>query len=78
MQLPLVNVILSWPTPNYTNPTDVRGPQLLIVTLIFFPIAVCMVFLRVFTHLSLSKAFGEDDLILVAATIPTCANAVRM
>ena len=78
MQLPPVNVILSWPTPNYTNPTDIRGPQLLIVTLIFFPIAVCMVALRVFTHLRLSKAFGVDDLILVTATIPTCAIAVRM
>lgn len=78
MQLPPVNVILSWPTPNYTDPTDVRGPQLLIVTLIFFPIAVSMVALRVFTRLRLSKAFGVDDLILVAATIPTFAIAVRM
>lgn len=76
MQLPPANVILSWPMPNYVNPTDVRGPSILIVTGIFFPIAVLAVALRVFTRIHLSRAFGIDDMFLLAAIVPTGACAV--
>jgi hypothetical protein len=76
MRLPPVDVILSWPLPNYVNPTDVRGPGILIVTGIFFPIAALMVGLRIFTRLHLSKAFGIDDMFLLAAIAPAFAIAV--
>ena len=76
MQLPPVEVLLSWPTPNYVNPTHVRGPELFIITLVFFPIAMLMVALRVFTRLRITKCFGVDDMFLVAATVPTTAVAI--
>jgi|ERR1700712_3705019 len=76
MQLPPVEVLLTWPTPNYINPTVVRGPQLLIITCVFFPLAVLMVALRIFTRLHISKAFGIDDVFLLIAIIPCGAIAV--
>lgn len=76
MQLPPVEVLLSWPTPNYVDPTDTRGPQLLIITFIFFPIALFFVALRMFTRLQISKSFGVDDVFLLAAIFPTTACAV--
>lgn len=75
MQLPPVKVLLTWPTPNYVNP-DVRGPELLIITYVFFPLAVLMVAVRVFTRLHVSNAFGVDDVFLLIAIIPSGAIAV--
>lgn len=76
MQLPPVEVLLSWPTPNHVNPTDVRGPALLIISWILFPIALLMVGLRIFTRLTLSKSFGVDDILLVTAVFPAAAMAI--
>lgn len=75
MQLPPAEVLLTWPTPNYVSP-DVRGPQLLIITFVLFPIALATVVLRIFTRLYISKSFGADDWFLLAAVIPTFACAV--
>jgi hypothetical protein len=61
MQLPPAEVLLSWPTPNYVDPPDVRGLELPIITFVLFPIALIMVALRVFTRLFISKSFGVDD-----------------
>ena len=71
MQLPPAEVILSWPTPNYVDPKDVRGPLLPIIILVLFPIALLTVALRTFTRLSISKSFGVDDWFLLAAIVPT-------
>lgn len=76
MQLPPASVLASWPTPNYDNPTHVRGPELIIVAGIFFPLAVLMVILRFFTRIRISKAFGIDDVFLLAALVPTFAITV--
>ena len=76
MQLPPISVIESWPTPNYVNPTVVRGPALIIVTCIFFPIAVLFIALRMFTRIRLMKTFGLDDAFLLVAIIPAGACAV--
>jgi hypothetical protein len=75
MQLPPASVILSWPTPNYVDPTDVRGPELLIIILIFLPIALILVALRIYTRLRLSRSFGVDDVSVLAAAIPATACA---
>lgn len=75
MQLPPTEIILSWPTPNYVDPKDVRGPQLPIITFVLFPIALVTVALRIFTRLFISKSFGSDDWFLLAAIIPTAACA---
>jgi hypothetical protein len=76
MQWPPVSVIQSWPEPNYINPSQTRGSELLIITLVFFPIALLVVCLRIFTRLCVSKSFGADDIFLIMATIPTTAIAV--
>ena len=73
MQLPPASVILSWPTPNYVDPTDVRGPELLIIQLTFLPIALILVALRMYTRLRLSRSFGVDDVFVLAAAIPATA-----
>jgi hypothetical protein len=76
MQLPPVSEIAKWPVPNYVNPTHVRGPELLIITCIFFPLAALMVALRIFTRIRVSKAFGVDDVFLLTALVPTGAITV--
>lgn len=76
MQLPSVAEISTWPTPNYDHPTHVRGPTLLIITWIIFPFALTFVALRIFTRIHVSKAFGIDDIFLLAAIIPGFAIAV--
>ncbi len=76
MQLPPIEVLLSWPPPNYVDPKDVRGPQLLIITFVLFPIALISVALRTFTRLYISKSFGADDWFLLVAVVPTAACAV--
>ena len=75
MQLPPAEVILSWPTPNYVDPKDVRGPQLTIITFVLFPIVLVTVALRMFTRVFITKGLGADDWFLVAAVIPTAVCA---
>ncbi|KAK2877177.1 hypothetical protein FQN49_001371 [Arthroderma sp. PD_2] len=76
MQLPPISVILSWPKPNYVNPTDVRGPLIIILTAIFAPLTLIVVLIRVFTRLHISKSFGADDIFIVAAAIPAIACGI--
>ena len=76
MQFPPLSVIESWPTPNYVDPTEVRGPALIIVTGIFFPIAIFFLALRMFTRIKLMKSFGIDDVFLLIAILPAGAIAI--
>jgi len=76
MQLPPLEVIAAWPEPNYVNPTDVRGPAILILTVIFIPLLVILVALRIYTRLRLSRNFGADDITIVAAVFPTVGCAI--
>ncbi len=76
MQLPPIEVYLSWPAANYLHPTEVRGPAILVLTFIFVPLLVILVALRAYTRLQLTKNFGYDDVAIVAAVFPTlvCAS----
>jgi hypothetical protein len=76
MQLPPIEVIATWPQPNYDNPSEVRGPTILILNLIFIPLLVILVALRIYTRLRLSRNFGADDIAIIAAVFPTIACAV--
>jgi len=76
MQIPPIDVILSWPTSNYDDPQDVRGFGLLIVTCVVYPITVLMVGLRIFTRLRISRSFGIEDVFLLPAQFLTTACAV--
>src|SRR5579871_5690036 len=76
MQLPPVDVIITWPQADYINPSEVRGPAILILTLIFVPLLLILVALRTYTRLRLSKNFGADDIAIVAAVFPAVGIAV--
>lgn len=76
MQLPPIEVILSWPTPNYTNPKVTRGSELVILSFVFFSLAILSVALRTFTRVRISRSFGVDDIFLLAAVPPTTAVAI--
>lgn len=76
MQLPPVDVVLSWPVGNYTNPSEVRGPAILVLTLLFIPFIILLVGARIYTRVRLTKNFGADDVAIVAALVPTLACAV--
>jgi hypothetical protein len=76
MQLPPLEVMLSWPVGNYAHPSEVRGPAIHILTYIFVPLLTVLVLLRAYTRLRLTKNFGADDVAIVAALVPTLACAV--
>ncbi|CAI6336000.1 unnamed protein product [Periconia digitata] len=67
-----VEVLLSWPTPNYTNPKT-RGNALLAVNLGFIVLVVTTVFLRLYTRIFIKRWFGIDDFLILLALIFTVA-----
>ncbi|CZR65357.1 related to L-fucose permease [Phialocephala subalpina] len=75
MQIPSFAVLESWPTPNYTDPAT-RGPENIIITLIFYPLVCLIVGIRIYTRLRISKSFGPDDWLILAALFPTTAFAI--
>ncbi|KAF1933936.1 uncharacterized protein M421DRAFT_414984 [Didymella exigua CBS 183.55] len=66
MQLPPIDVILSWPKPNYANP-HTRGDALLIINSILIALAVIVVGLRMYTRLIIKRWFGLDDVFTLLA-----------
>jgi len=76
MQLPPIDVLITWPAGNYLHPSEVRGPAVLILTLCFVPVLLILVILRTYTRLRLTNNFGPDDIAIVASAIPTLGCAV--
>ena len=72
MRLPPVEVIAKWPTPNYENPIT-RGPTNIVLNCIMFPFVCAVVGLRIYTRIRISKSFGPDDWLIIAA-IPFVAT----
>ena len=70
MKLPPIEVILSWPTPNYTNPVT-RGDALLIVNSVLIALVVITVGLRMYTRLIIKRWFGIDDVFILLALVCT-------
>ncbi|KAG9378568.1 hypothetical protein A1F94_010337 [Pyrenophora tritici-repentis] len=70
MQLPPLDVILSWPTPNYVDP-ETRGPALIIVNAIFMTLATLTVCARLYTRLVVKRWFGIDDVFILLALLFT-------
>ncbi|KAL3427912.1 integral membrane protein [Phlyctema vagabunda] len=69
MQLPPASVLESWPTPNYVDP-PVHGKAIIIMNLTFYPVVLLIMVLRVFTRCTISKSFGADDYLIIAALLP--------
>jgi len=70
MRLPPLDVIAHWPKPNYEHPVT-RDPSNIIFNSILLPIVSVLVGIRVFTRLRISRSFGIDDWLIVAAVFPT-------
>ncbi|KAL2814581.1 hypothetical protein BJX63DRAFT_193130 [Aspergillus granulosus] len=64
MQLPPTDVLLTWPTPNYTNPVT-RGNAVLIVTIICLVLSTLITILRIYTRLRITCTAGLDDVLIV-------------
>jgi hypothetical protein len=70
MQLPPVDVLLAWPTPNYDDPVT-RGPALVIVNAIFVTLAILTVAARIYTRIVIKRWFGIDDIFILLALLFT-------
>lgn len=77
MQLPSIQTIESWPTANYVDPVR-RGPANIITNLLFFLLALLIVCIRIYTRVRISRSFGWDDgLILAAMVLSTIFRALH-
>ncbi|EAS32618.3 uncharacterized protein CIMG_03642 [Coccidioides immitis RS] len=72
MRKPPPQVFDSWPEPNYVDPEH-KGPELIIVSLIFTSISFVIVGLRMFVRLRIKKPAGWDDWLMLA-TLPFIAG----
>jgi hypothetical protein len=74
MKLPPLDVILTWPAPNYTNPIT-RGDALVIINSIFIVLVTITVGLRMYTRLVIKRWFGIDDVFILLALVSTVTTS---
>jgi hypothetical protein len=68
-------VLKTWPKPNYIDPVT-RGPGLMVVELTLLPLAMIIVFLRMWVRIAwLKKSWWDDYLMVVAMVGACCASA---
>jgi hypothetical protein len=60
LRFPPLDVLATFPTPNYTNPVT-HGPELTILNLIFLGIATSALVLRLYSRVIVNKWLGLDD-----------------
>lgn len=68
MRHPPLDVILSWPEPNYVNP-ETRGNALLVVNILFLAICFVAVAARLWARLRILHSAGLDDLLITIAMV---------
>lgn len=68
--LPPLDVLLSWPLPNYVNPIT-RGSEAYAIGTIFFGFATVALAIRLYARLFIRKWFGLDDFLIVLAWVRT-------
>ena len=68
MRLPPLEVLYSWPDPNYVDPVT-RGSALLVVNCVFVSVAVLFVGARLYTRLWVKNWFGLDDVFIILAMV---------
>src|ERR1700761_7762705 len=71
------SVIDSWPTPNYVNPPT-RGPALEYICIVFGVLAVVIVCVRIYSRLSITRALGWDDFLIVVGLAVSIAMSVMV
>jgi hypothetical protein len=68
MRIPPLEVLLSWPTPNYDNPPT-RGRASLIFNIIFITLVLIAVILRLYCRIRVRQWFGMDDVMIAPALV---------
>lgn len=68
MSLPSVEVILSWPTPDYDNP-ETQGPAGHVIVIFLISLAILILAIRLYTRKKITKGFGLDDVLIVIAFV---------
>lgn len=63
-------VLKTWPKPNYVNPVT-RGSTLMIVELTLLPIAMIIVFLRMWVRIGWLHKSWYDDYLMILAMVRT-------
>ncbi|KAL5342923.1 hypothetical protein BJX70DRAFT_239945 [Aspergillus crustosus] len=64
MKLPPIEVLLTWPAPNYDDPPT-RGKAVLVMTIICLVLSTIITALRVYTRLIITRTAGLDDILIV-------------
>ncbi|KAL6239592.1 hypothetical protein BDW75DRAFT_236197 [Aspergillus navahoensis] len=64
MRLPPLEVIASWPTPNYVDPPT-RSHGVLIASIILLVLSTIITALRLYTRLRITRTAGLDDILVV-------------
>ncbi|CAK3894328.1 unnamed protein product [Lecanosticta acicola] len=77
MRIPPVEVILSWPTPNYLDPPT-RGEALLVLMVLFSALVLIAVLGRFYSRVIVKKGFGWDDSMIVLALIFSLAMNITV
>ncbi|KAI4646261.1 uncharacterized protein J4E78_009182 [Alternaria triticimaculans] len=72
---PPIEVKLSWPTPNYVNPT-LRPNAVLWIACVLGPITVVMTLVRLWVRIFHQRCPGWDDWLMLAALPPVIALTV--
>ncbi|KAI4146456.1 MAG: hypothetical protein L6R39_003453 [Caloplaca ligustica] len=65
---PTLEIIQSWPKPNYVNP-ETRGPALTVVNIVFIILVVLVAALRFYTRIKITHSFGTDDWVIAASLV---------
>lgn len=76
MRLPPLEIILTWPTPDYIDPPT-RGDALLIVNSIFITLVIVTVSLRLYTRLAIKRWFGLDDVFILLALVQSLLSTMK-
>ena len=68
MRFPPMDVVMSWPPPNYDNPTK-RGSQLMIIELTVMPLAILCLAARMYARMCVVRQVWWDDWVMAAAGV---------
>ncbi|CAN8096919.1 unnamed protein product [Discula destructiva] len=75
MRIPDPSIISAWPVPNFTDP-ETRGPVAIIIVGFLLGLVTLLLAIRIYTRVWISKGFGQDDVLILLAYIPTAAFAI--
>ncbi|KAI0476938.1 hypothetical protein F4859DRAFT_521526 [Xylaria cf. heliscus] len=75
MKIPPIEVIASWPKPNYINPES-RAPAGKIIGSILLSLVTVILVIRLYSRKRLTNGFGSDDMFICLAYLPATAFTI--